>query len=57
MTAPDTNVKKQARRHRPALYGITIAILAAVAVFFLASLIPEGDVMVEPEETVDRTDQ
>jgi hypothetical protein len=32
MSAPDTNVTKQARRHKPALWGIAIALgIAAVA--------------------------
>lgn len=52
MTAPDTNVTKQARRHRPALYGIAVALLAAVAAFFLIPTVPEGDVAVEPSTTV-----
>jgi hypothetical protein len=30
MSAPDTNVEKQARRHKPALYGIALAVLVAV---------------------------
>ena len=34
MSAPETNVNKQARRHKPALWGIAIALgIAAVAAF------------------------
>ncbi|GGL66901.1 hypothetical protein [Wenxinia marina] len=31
MSAPKTDVDKQARRHRPAIWGITIAVLFGVA--------------------------
>lgn len=33
MSAPNTNVEKQARRHRPALIGITAAIVFAAVLF------------------------
>jgi hypothetical protein len=32
MSAPDTNLDKQARRHRPAIWGISIALVIAVIV-------------------------
>ncbi|WP_299629279.1 hypothetical protein [uncultured Tateyamaria sp.] len=43
MSAPDTNIEKQARRHHPALIGIAVA-TAAVFVFILAAqMAPEDD--------------
>lgn len=38
MSAPDTNLEKQARRHSPSLYGIALALIAAAlaAFFFVA---------------------
>ncbi|NND17193.1 MAG: hypothetical protein HKN98_01305, partial [Silicimonas sp.] len=33
MTAPDTNIKKQSRRHKGPLAGIPLAILLAVVAF------------------------
>jgi len=38
MSAPDTNVSKQKRRHRPALLGIKGAILFGVAMLLLLLL-------------------
>ncbi len=35
MTAPDTNVEKQQRRHRPSLIGMSVA-AAIVAIVFIA---------------------
>lgn len=35
MSAPDTTIKKQQRRHRPALIGIAVAIVFAALVFLL----------------------
>ena len=37
MSAPSTNTRKQARRHRPALIGIAVAVILG-AVFFLLNL-------------------
>lgn len=36
MSAPDTNVKKEARRHSPAFIGMGVAVLVAfaAAIFF-----------------------
>lgn len=36
MSAPDTNLDKQVRRHRPAIYGISAALLIAGVVAFFA---------------------
>jgi hypothetical protein len=62
MSAPDTNVQKQKRRHRPALIGIAIAV-ALGAVFFLlnmftavdedAELAEDGPLMIEEGATTD----
>lgn len=41
MSAPDTNTEKQARRHKPAIWGIIIAVCAAV-VFILWALLNDG---------------
>lgn len=45
MSAPDTNIAKQTRRHRPALYGIAAAVViaagAAVVFFGSEDLTPE----------------
>ncbi|MEJ6392131.1 hypothetical protein V8J82_02625 [Gymnodinialimonas sp. 2305UL16-5] len=38
MSAPDTNVKKQARRHSPSLYGITLALAVAVIAVVIFSV-------------------
>lgn len=45
MSAPDTNLKKQARRHRPSMVGIALALISAlvVAVAFAAWDGPEDD--------------
>ena len=41
MSAPDTNIERQTRRHKPSLWGIGIA-LAAAAVFAITALLSEG---------------
>lgn len=46
MSAPDTNLKKQARRHRGPLVGMAIAVILAVA--FLGWLLVRT-LVVEPE--------
>lgn len=38
MSAPDTNIKKQERRHAPALSGITIALLASGVIMIAVAL-------------------
>ncbi len=45
MSAPDTNVEKQAKRHRPALFGLIGAVGLAAILFlvFLAWISLSGD--------------
>ncbi|MBF9044326.1 hypothetical protein HKCCE4037_13365 [Rhodobacterales bacterium HKCCE4037] len=46
MSAPDTNVEKQARNHRPSLIGIALALIIAgvAAVFFIGwDAAPDGE--------------
>jgi len=43
MTAPHTNVEREAKRHRPALTGITIALLASVLAFVVFTLWPNPE--------------
>ena len=43
MTAPDTNVEKQAKRHRPSLFGITLALGAVVLIAVLVTAFLNGD--------------
>ncbi|MDA8587031.1 hypothetical protein N9L47_12335 [Rhodobacteraceae bacterium] len=38
MSAPDTNVEKQTRRHKPSLTGIAVAILGAGAIMIAVSM-------------------
>ena len=40
MTAPDTNVEKQVSRHKPALGGISVAVLTVFIVVALVALWP-----------------
>ena len=49
MSAPTTNVEKQAKRHRPAIWGIIAAGVFATVLFlaYLANLAAEGN---EPGE-------
>ncbi|MCR9108863.1 hypothetical protein [Marivita sp. XM-24bin2] len=49
MSAPSTNVEKQTKRHRPAIWGIVAAIVFAAILFFayLANLAAQGN---EPGE-------
>ena len=35
MTAPNTNVPKQAKRHRPALIGILVAVLSVGGILYV----------------------
>ncbi|PWE29208.1 hypothetical protein [Pararhodobacter marinus] len=43
MTAPQTNVERQAKRHSPALTGITIAIALAVLAAIVFAFWPNPD--------------
>ena len=54
MSAPDTNIEKQTRRHSPALWGIGIVLAAIIAFVFLAPLAPDNDAA---PATVTTTDQ
>lgn len=38
MSAPDTNTEKQAKRHRPSLIGMAIAVLVALGLLFVYSI-------------------
>jgi len=53
MSAPDTNVKKQARRHRPALIGIALAVVFGVLFFLfdVGSGVDDEGPVVEGAET------
>ncbi|SNT39900.1 hypothetical protein [Tropicimonas sediminicola] len=42
MSAPDTNMPKEARRHRPALIDIAVALVLG-ALFFLTNLFNATD--------------
>jgi hypothetical protein len=69
MSAPDTSVQKQKRRHRPALIGIAVAAAFAALVFLLninsgvdaddTSLVDEAaDAVVEqPRSDTEASDQ
>lgn len=46
MTAPDTNVERQARRHRPSLFGIFAALAAVAVIIVIAAIWPS------PEEEI-----
>ena len=48
MTAPDTNIEKQTRRHIPALMGIGTVVAAILAFILLAPLAPDDDATPEP---------
>lgn len=50
MTAPDTNVEKQTRRHKGSLGGI------ALAVVIMMVAVGSWIILSEPEETVDAQD-
>lgn len=45
MSAPSTNVEKQAKRHRPAIWGMIAAAVFAAILFFayLANLAAQGN--------------
>lgn len=46
MTAPDTNVKKETRRHWPALIGIAVAVLAVGFAVLALPILPDSSVTV-----------
>lgn len=43
MSAPSTNTGKQARRHKPALIGIAVAVILGVLFFLLNVSATDGD--------------
>ena len=43
MSAPSTNTEKQARRHKPALIGIAVAVIVGLAFFLLNLNSVDGD--------------
>lgn len=53
MSAPETNVKKQARRHRPALIGIALAVVFGVLFFLfdVGSAVDDEAPLVEGADT------
>ncbi|WP_299374059.1 hypothetical protein [uncultured Tateyamaria sp.] len=48
MSAPDTNIEKQTRRHSPALLGIGTVVVAILAFILLAPLAPDDDATPPP---------
>ncbi|MGR3513524.1 MAG: hypothetical protein ACU0GG_12250 [Paracoccaceae bacterium] len=57
MSAPDTNIERQARRHKPSLAGITTAGGAVVIVVLVLALWPDplADDAPLPETTTEIT--
>ncbi len=55
MSAPNTNVETQAKRHRGALYGIfgAILIVAALFAYYLGYLAAEGETPDNAEIKID----
>lgn len=55
MSAPQTNVEKQARRHKGPLVGIAVAILAALVALVAVGMFSSTDDAPEavPAQTVD----
>ena len=50
MSAPNTNIEKQKRRHKPALIGIAaVAVFAAIVFFLNVDSAIDGDAMVEDD--------
>lgn len=44
MTAPDTNIRKQTRRHKPSIIGISVAALAALVIGIVVFALPASEV-------------
>lgn len=55
MSAPDTNIDRQKRRHRGPLVGMAAVILFATAIgaYYLGYLATEGSTPGEPEVQID----
>ncbi|WP_425092146.1 hypothetical protein [Tropicimonas sp. S265A] len=49
MSAPDTNIEKQAKRHKPSLWGMAVAAMVPLVVIVAALL--WGDTFVEDDAT------
>ncbi|MFP7571156.1 hypothetical protein [Marivita sp. S2033] len=55
MSAPKTNLEKQEKRHRPALWGMAaVALLVALGYFvYVTFLVAEGETPGEPETVIE----
>ncbi len=51
MSAPDTNIEKQKRRHKWSLIGLIIAVLALILIFGYSTVIGNDAQPVEPATT------
>ncbi|MFC3616012.1 hypothetical protein ACFORG_19850 [Lutimaribacter marinistellae] len=49
MSAPETNVERQSRRHKPSLFGIGAAVLAAAVIGVVIWML--GDLSSEEQST------
>lgn len=54
MSAPETNVEKQTRRHKGPLVGIAVAIAVVIAALVVISMISGNDEVPEEAAAVDR---
>ncbi|WP_299658323.1 hypothetical protein [uncultured Tateyamaria sp.] len=43
MSAPDTNLERQSKNHRPALIGMGLVVVAILAFIMLAPIAPDND--------------
>ena len=43
MSAPDTNIEKQTRRHKPVLIGVAAVVALVVVFIFAAQTAPDDD--------------
>ncbi|WP_224816396.1 hypothetical protein [Hasllibacter sp. MH4015] len=59
MSAPDTNIERQTKRHTPSIWGISIALIAAAiaAVFFMMWTGTEGEDQAAPAAVPAVSDQ
>ncbi|WP_306115024.1 MULTISPECIES: hypothetical protein [unclassified Roseovarius] len=59
MSPPDTNLSKQTRRHRPALYGMVVAIAAvgALLVFAVNNAPDDTEIAPAPENGTSTTSE
>lgn len=54
MSAPETNVEKQTRRHKGPLVGIAVAIAVVIAALVVISMISGNDEVPEEAAAADR---